>query len=117
MFHFIANYELITTLIPPTKVTVHTNHWINFTASHFVSRFAFLVITEKITSISAFDNIDTIRGRCKKQKLFLAHWSLSWTFFRVLGLGLGFWVQGFGFCEMLVFLKSMTMLKRGLRTL
>ena len=37
--------------------------------------------------------------------------------FRVSGLGLGFRVQGFGFCKLLLFLKSMTMLKRGLRTL
>ena len=32
------------------------------------------------------------------------------TFFRVSGLGLGFKVSDFGFCKLLVFLKSMTML-------
>ena len=31
--------------------------------------------------------------------------------------GFGFKVSGFGFCKLLVFFKSMTILKRGLRTL
>ena len=37
--------------------------------------------------------------------------------FRVQVSGFGFKVSGFGFCKLLVFFKSMTMLKRGLRTL
>ena len=37
--------------------------------------------------------------------------------FRSRVLGSGFKVSGFKFCKLLLFLKSMTMLKRGLRTL
>lgn len=44
LFHFIANSELITSLIPPTKATVHMNHCVDCWASHLVSRLALIVI-------------------------------------------------------------------------